>query len=258
MKEWYCGIDGRTEGPFSEEKLRELAARGVLTGDTLVWNGDPGNAERGWVRAAETEVAAIFGNAAGSVSQAPPAIQRMETHQAGVGRSSAAQGRDDSPEFVLAPRWRRFLAVLCDSLVGFASIFLAFFLPGLIGNFAFRMISSLFAAILISMLPALIIILTWLGINLRFLYKDGQTIGKKILGVRIANQEGGRARLTSIIFLRLVPFWVLSIIGKAADEKEMLPMFLLHNPALPFISGVCAIILLADILLIFRRDRRTL
>jgi uncharacterized RDD family membrane protein YckC len=38
----------------------------------------------------------------------------------------------------------------------------------------------------------------------------------------------------------------------------MLPMFLLHNPALPFISGVCAIILLADILLIFRRDRRTL
>jgi uncharacterized RDD family membrane protein YckC len=90
---------------------------------------------------------------------------------------------------------------------------------------------------------------------------DGQTIGKKILRVRIANRDGGRARLTSIILLRTVPFWILSIIANAALKLEESEAFL-YNPALSVILSVCALIcsliLLADILFVFRRDRRTL
>ena len=37
-RQWYTGRDGKQEGPFSDERLRELIASGMVRGDTLVWS----------------------------------------------------------------------------------------------------------------------------------------------------------------------------------------------------------------------------
>jgi hypothetical protein len=48
-RQWYTGRDGKQEGPFSDERLRELIASGVVRGDTLVWSTGMTN----WTKAAD-------------------------------------------------------------------------------------------------------------------------------------------------------------------------------------------------------------
>jgi GYF domain 2 len=47
--QWYTGRDGRQEGPFGDERLRQLIATGVVRADTLVWTAGMTN----WAKAAE-------------------------------------------------------------------------------------------------------------------------------------------------------------------------------------------------------------
>jgi hypothetical protein len=48
-RQWYTGRDGRQEGPFSDERLRELIASGMVRGETLVWSAGMTN----WTKAGE-------------------------------------------------------------------------------------------------------------------------------------------------------------------------------------------------------------
>ena len=48
-RQWYTGRGGKQEGPFSDERLRELIAAGVVVTDTLVWSAGMTN----WAKAAE-------------------------------------------------------------------------------------------------------------------------------------------------------------------------------------------------------------
>jgi GYF domain 2 len=48
-RQWYTGRDGRQEGPFSDDRLRELIASGAVRGDTLVWSTGMAN----WAKASE-------------------------------------------------------------------------------------------------------------------------------------------------------------------------------------------------------------
>jgi len=48
-RQWYTGRDGKQEGPFSDERLRELIASGMVRGDTLVWSTGMAN----WTKAAD-------------------------------------------------------------------------------------------------------------------------------------------------------------------------------------------------------------
>ena len=48
-RQWYTGRDGRQEGPFPDERLRQLIATGVVRADTLVWTAGMTN----WAKAAE-------------------------------------------------------------------------------------------------------------------------------------------------------------------------------------------------------------
>ncbi len=48
------------------------------------------------------------------------------------------------------------------------------------------------------------------GINLYLLYKNGQTIGKKLLGIKIVRSDMvSRASLMRILFLRIFPVWLI-------------------------------------------------
>lgn len=68
-----------------------------------------------------------------------------------------------------------------------------------------------------------------------FLKKHGQTIGKKIVGIRMVDAEGKLPGLRRLLYRRYLPIF-------------------LYN-AVPIIGGVLAVI---DYLLVFRRDRRCL
>jgi hypothetical protein len=62
MKNWHCYINNQTWGPYPENLLRELIDKGQLTADTLVYNDSPEEAPKGWQRAGDTEIAALFLN----------------------------------------------------------------------------------------------------------------------------------------------------------------------------------------------------
>ncbi len=49
IRQWFVAIDDKKDGPFSDERLRELIAAGTVTADTLVWCDGMAN----WTRAAE-------------------------------------------------------------------------------------------------------------------------------------------------------------------------------------------------------------
>ena len=60
MSEWYYANNSQSCGPFSEEDFKKLIKGGMVNHDTYVWNSEPGNAERGWERAADTELNTFF------------------------------------------------------------------------------------------------------------------------------------------------------------------------------------------------------
>jgi GYF domain 2 len=62
-RNWYTGINGRQDGPYSDEQLRALIASGRVTGDTLVWATGMEN----WTTA--SAIPGLMGNA-----QRPPPI----------------------------------------------------------------------------------------------------------------------------------------------------------------------------------------
>jgi hypothetical protein len=67
-RQWYIGRSGKQEGPFTDERLRELIAAGMVTGDTLVWTAGMTN----WARAAE--VPGLMASVPRRPSVAAPAV----------------------------------------------------------------------------------------------------------------------------------------------------------------------------------------
>ena len=37
-RQWFIGRNGKQEGPYTDERLRELIASGLVTAETLVWS----------------------------------------------------------------------------------------------------------------------------------------------------------------------------------------------------------------------------
>ncbi len=48
-RQWYTGRDGKQDGPFSDERIRQLIASGAVRADTLVWSAGMTN----WVKASD-------------------------------------------------------------------------------------------------------------------------------------------------------------------------------------------------------------
>lgn len=128
----------------------------------------------------------------------------------------------------LASPGRRLGAVLLDS-VPFIALALV------MGLLATRSMtagaSSSSGDVVAIVFPVVIIIL--MGINIYLLAKYGQTIGKRILNVRIARPSGEKANFWRIVLLR---YFVAGLPG-----------------AIPMVGWIYSI---ADPLFIFRKDRR--
>lgn len=150
----------------------------------------------------------------------PPEADELEAHVRVTDSSSR-----------LASLNQRLLASIIDSALGVAVVAPLQYKFGVFARLSAK--TSLGFGELV--LWAAVYFAFWFLENGYFLATNSQTIGKRILGIRIEAISGGRASLSKIVFLRTLPFSCIANI--------------------PVVGGG---LILADTLLIFRKDRRCL
>ncbi len=127
-------------------------------------------------------------------------------------------------EMVTATRMSRFLAILVDASPGLvvgviAGIMVAVMMPGLFsGNFDPRGMSGM-ATFGVLFFVFGVAVIAWLIWNIVLIYKYGQTIGKKVMGIRVVRMDGSRVTFARFFFLRwlgiAVISWIVSAVGIA-------------------------------------------
>ena len=165
----------------------------------------------------------------------PPAVQITETANEDSPYKPPAvpltePTRED--DFELAGRGTRLLAHLADTFL-YIIPFIPVLASGGIEESAIMEMGETVVGVV--GIFAILWLLALFMINMILLYRNGQTIGKRLLSIKIVRVDGSRAGLPRIIFLRGL------IIG------------LLNN--IPFIGNI---IFLVDALLIFQKSRRCL
>lgn len=178
------------------------------------------------VRSAEPALAGAYAAPPASPYAAPSAHVADVMHEAAAGE--------------LAERLTRLLAVLADSVVTLVPIGFAV----LAGFRQFKMatlgVQGLSSSASAALMLAGALLLGILVANIVLLVRHGQTIGKRLLGIRIVRTDGSRAGFWRIVLLRMmVPGFIQRLLQ--AGHPALAVMFALGN-----------------VLMIFREDRRCL
>lgn len=136
---------------------------------------------------------------------------------------------DPQGEPALASRWQRLGAALLDSIIG-----LAYGLPIMWALGVFDYIGrGQREPVSLAIGTGIVSFAMFVLVHGYFIRKTGQTLGKKLVGIRIAALDSHVAAFGKIVWVRYLPIWVVSMI-----------------PALG------SILPLIDVLFIFRADRR--
>jgi uncharacterized RDD family membrane protein YckC len=202
LMEIHIAKNGKQAGPYSETQVKEMLASGSLSGSDLAWH----EGLTGWV-----PVESLF-----PTTSLPPAqaAALMPTVQPPVA------------DFVLAERGSRLGAVLLDCLIAFACM-----IPGIAILMAADKNENLAA------IGALVLGLGFLGLLITQFYllsTRGQTIGKRIVGVRVIRfADNSNPGFVGACLLRAI---VPALIG-----------------GVPVLGGVFSLV---DICFIFQEDRR--
>ena len=130
-------------------------------------------------------------------------------------------------ELELAGRGTRLGAVILDGL--------SFAVLGIVAAVVIPMLKDSRAAGIVLGLVFLGVIAALAVVNIIFLYRNGQTIGKKILAIKVVRSDGERVTLLRFFFLRFLP---VALLG-----------------AIPFVGYVVSLV---DALLIFRTSHQCL
>jgi len=219
---YFIGKDGKQLGPFAEEQVRAKLVAGEVSHDDLGWH--EGMPE--WKPLRTLFAASTF-----------PAPETPRTGTSSIPLDSS-DFKAPEPSASLAGRGSRLGAYLLDQLIAFVLI-----LPGLwkllqpfmkdleAGNAPTpeELLANIAPA-----LPLLIIpLLAFVIVQVVMLVKNGQTIGKKMLGIRIVKLDGSNPSFTNVIIMRgILP----GLIG-----------------GIPMVGPAFSLI---DVLLIFREDHR--
>lgn len=224
---YFIGKDGKQLGPFSDEQVRAMLKSGEVSYDDLGWH--EGMTQWKPLRSLFSNFSATPFNPPGMHSSAAPF--NPATTAPAAAESFAAEPR-------LAGRGTRLGAILLDQLFAFILA-----LPGLWMLFqpfiedikSGRTVEpGQLAGNLGVALPVLIIpLLAFVVVQIVLLVKNGQTIGKKLLGIKIVKLDGSNPGFVSVILMRgILP----GIIG-----------------GIPMVGPLFSLV---NVLLIFREDRR--
>lgn len=129
----------------------------------------------------------------------------------------------------LASRLARFGASFVDGLVMLVVILPMMYLMGVFNSIASGKEPSMGIMFLIAVVGYVV----FAAINYAPLKKNGQTVGKKVANIRIADMQGNKPDVGTILLKRYLP---VQFVGQV-----------------PVIGGLASLI---DILFIFRKDRR--
>jgi uncharacterized RDD family membrane protein YckC len=119
-------------------------------------------------------------------------------------------------EMITATRGSRFLAFLVDLSPGLVlgiigGIMAVVMMPGLMtGHFDPR--NGGLASIGIVFFVFGIVAIGWMIWNIVLLYRYGQTVGKKVLGIRVVRMDGSRVSFARFFFLRGLAIGVISVV----------------------------------------------
>jgi uncharacterized RDD family membrane protein YckC/Tfp pilus assembly major pilin PilA len=131
----------------------------------------------------------------------------------------------EEQEFELAGRGTRLVAYFADGLVFIIPIFLIF---------AFAGFDALDNEDTFAVLIGLFVIVWVLGlfvINMVLLYRNGQTIGKRWLSIKIVRVDRSRAGLLRILFLRALPIALLTSIPIIGNLIFFIDALLIFQPS---------------------------
>lgn len=122
---------------------------------------------------------------------------------------------------ILASRGNRLAAHMVDSVIGWGATFIPIFVP-----FLFDQSDDMAFALGLGGLLALIGIGSVSVLNLWWLHTDGQTLGKKVVGIRIVRSNlRDRASLFRIVGLRFAPLASVSLFVPFAMVVDALFIF---------------------------------
>jgi uncharacterized RDD family membrane protein YckC len=149
---------------------------------------------------------------------------------------------DAPPQMIVATRGQRFLAFLVDIspgfVIGIIGVVLALaMMPGLLSGHFDPAVAGFATFGLVFLLIGGGSI-AWLIWNIVLLYKYGQTIGKKALGIRVVRMDGSRVSFPRFLFLRWLAIAVIGgIVGGICGALRI-----------PFVGNLVGLV---DILFIF-------
>lgn len=226
---YFIGKDGKQLGPFDAQQVREQLNAGLIGYDDLVWHEGMAN----WA-----PVRTEFPPLATPPIPAPLPSQTGQSLANPFLAATNAATNSKPPE--LAGRGRRLSAVVIDGFIVAVAcapglVWLVSSLgdlhPGSEHSTPADILPLIGAPLLVVLLPllALLIYQTWL------LSVRGQTIGKRLLDIRIIRMNGDNPGFVHAVLLRS---FVMQLLG-----------------AIPIVGGIIALV---DPLLIFRADRRCL
>jgi uncharacterized RDD family membrane protein YckC len=128
----------------------------------------------------------------------------------------------------LASGGQRFMAAFIDGIIMMVLVVPAFYLLGLTGGW--RGEGQSYGA---SLMMAVAGFVVYLLINGYLLAASGQTVGKRLVKIKIVGMDGSQPSLAHIMTRRLLPMQLVSIV--------------------PIVGGLLSLV---DILFIFRADKR--
>ena len=111
-----------------------------------------------------------------------------------------------------ASRGIRFGAAILDAFLIMCAIYVPIILVGIFGYGDVGSDSAVWA-ILMGWLFILISLTIYLGITLYFVARDGQTLAKKWLGIKVVRGDGSKASFGRILVLRNLISWLLGLTG---------------------------------------------
>ena len=189
---WYYVLNNESCGPFSENIMRELVKNGTLSPDSLVWNSALDSIRHDWFPVKETILASPV---LVPSSQFPAPFKKKDSKE--IIERLLYEGK-------MASRVRRFWADTIDNIGRFLYVILTVTIdPGR------RNLNLKPADFVLNFILFFNIIYFLLCI--RFLYLNGQTVGKKILGIRVANLDGSTPSLLRIFLHRNSVLWAVSV-----------------------------------------------
>lgn len=151
----------------------------------------------------------------------------MEENQYQAPESALVEENAVSGE--LASRWARLGAALIDSLIMGLLIAPALFLLGFFDQLEAGAEPGLMWQLQVGLIGTLV----WLAVNIKFLIAKGQTVGKKLLKIRI-----------------------VTLSGEYADPKSaLLPRYAFYI-GIGYIPVIGSILSLINVLFVFRADKR--